>query len=504
MAEHTPPTDYASTGIPATGSPGDHQRPRSEEPANVTDDFVTRGHHTASGLAYTSTTGRMILRREESSDGTSDGHLPKAEIFLVAYTADQDPDKTPNPRPVVFAFNGGPGSASLWLHLGLLGPRRVDSGDVGAMTPPPYGLVDNPESILEHADLVVIDPVDTGYSRIVDGGKTDEFHAFIEDRDLIAEAIRLWTTRNGRWLSPKYLVGESYGTLRAVAVARRLLDAHGLAVNGLGLISTVLNLGTVDFQPGNDTPYALHLPTYAAIAHHHGRHGNRALSDVLRDAQDYASGDYVLALHLGNRLTQRKHDAVVRHLAELTTLSETFIRRTNLRWDYMEFAAELLRDRSLLVGRIDGRFTAQPPRVHDSHTWEDPSMRAITGPYAAAVNHYVRVELGYASDLPYEVLTGRVHPWSYRTFEGAPVDVSQDLERLMIDLPDLRVHVDYGYFDGATPFAATEYTWAHLQLPEQARARFSHHYHEAGHMMYLKNECRLAQSSALAEFVAPG
>ncbi|GAA4364369.1 S10 family peptidase [Paeniglutamicibacter cryotolerans] len=500
--------------------------PAPVEPAKpeATDDFTTRRHATASGLRYTSTTGRMVLRREESTGGKAEGHRPKAEIFLVSYTADQAPTESPaavnakprakkhtdpvpaplpNPRPVIFAFNGGPGSASVWLHMGLLGPRIVDSGDAGNMTPAPYGIIDNPETILEHADLVMIDPVNTGFSRVVDGGKDDEFHSFIEDRDLIAEVIRLWVTRNERWLSPKYLIGESYGTLRAVAVARRLYEAYGMAVNGLGLISTVLNMSTLDFAPGNDTPYALHLPTYAAIAHHHGRHGNRPLQEVVRDAEDYASGDYVLALHLGNRISKRKYDAAVKHLAELTTLSEAFIRRTDLRWDYMEFATELLREKGLMVGRIDGRFTGRPPRLQESHTWDDPSLRAIAGPYSAAINHYVRAELGYSSDLPYEVLTGRVQPWSYKTFEGVPVDVTRDLERLMVDLPHLRVHVDYGYHDGATPHFAAEYVWAHMNLGPEARTRLSHHYHAAGHMMYLNPACRSDQLSALAAFVAP-
>jgi carboxypeptidase C (cathepsin A) len=465
----------------------------------VSDDFVTRQHTTASGLEYTTTTGRLVLRREETKDGKSEGFKPKAEIFVVAYTSDNSsPD-----RPVTFAFNGGPGSSSVWLHLGLLGPRRVDAGDVGAMTPPPFGLVDNPETLLEHSDLVLIDPVSTGFSRVVEGEKTDEFHAFIEDRDLVAEVIRLWTTRNNRWLSPKYLVGESYGTLRAVAVAGRLFDAYGMAVNGLGLISTVLNMSTLRFFPGSDMPYALHLPTYAAIAHHHGRHPGRELTDVVREAEEFASRDFGYALWQGARLPQAEYDDVVARLSALTTLDEGFIRRTNLRWAYHEFAAELLRTEGLVVGRIDGRFAAPPANLQSSSSTDDPSMRAITGPFAAAINHYVRAELGYENDLPYEILTARVQPWSYRTFEGAPVDVSEVLERLMVHNPALRVHVDYGYQDGATPHFAAEYVFAHMTLDARARERISHHFHEAGHMMYLKPECRLAQLEALREFVSP-
>lgn len=470
----------------------------------TSDDFCTRSHSLASGLRYTSTAGRMVLRQEATKDGKADGFKAKADIFLVSYVKDDEPEKSrDSARPVVFAFNGGPGSSSVWLHMGLLGPRRVDSGDVGAMTPPPFAVVENPETILEHADLVLIDPVNTGFSRVVDGGSAEEFHAFIEDRDLVAEVIRLWTSRNNRWLSPKYLVGESYGTLRAVAVAARLFDAYGMAVNGLGLISTVLNFATLDFQPGNDTPYALHLPTYAAIAHFHGRHPGRELADVVAEAEAFAAREYGYALTQGSRLSETELADVVHRLSELTTLTEDFIRESNLRWNYGEFSAELLRSEGLTVGRIDGRFTQRHLRGQSSSNGDDPSMAAITGPYSAAINHYLRAELGYENDLPYEILTGRVHPWSYRTFEGAPVDVTGDLERLLNYNPALRVHVDYGYHDGATPHFAAEYVWAHLNISEDARARFTHHFHEAGHMMYLKGECRSTQLAALAEFVRP-
>lgn len=465
----------------------------------VSDDFVTRAHE-LDGLRYTSTAGRLVLRSEERKEGKNEGFKAKAEIFLTWYTVEA---KAAN-RPVVFAFNGGPGSSSVWLHLGLLGPRLVDSGDVGTLTPAPYGLLDNPQSILRHADLVMIDPVSTGYSRVVKGGKDDEFHAFVEDRDLVAEVIRLWTTRNNRWLSPKYLVGESYGTLRAVAVAARLFDAYGMAVNGLGLISTVLNMSTLQFSPGSDLPYALHVPTYAAIAHFHGRHPGRTLAHVVAEAEAFAAKDFGYALSQGSRLAAAEYDDVVARLAAITTLGEAFVRRSNLRWDYSEFSAELLREEGLTVGRIDGRFTQRNLRGQTSVNWDDPSLNAINGPYAAAVNHYIRAELGYENDLPYEILTGRVQPWSYQTFEGRPIEVASDLERLLNDNPALRVHVDYGYQDGATPHFAAEYVWAHLNISDESRARFSHHYHEAGHMMYLNPQCRLDQLEALAAFVQAG
>lgn len=491
--------DNSTSADPSANIPG---TPRADP--ETSDDFATRSHSLASGLRYTSTAGRMVLRQEATKDGKAEGFKAKADIFLVSYVKDNGPENIrDSARPVVFAFNGGPGSSSVWLHMGLLGPRRVDSGDVGAMTPPPFAVVENPETILEHADLVLIDPVNTGFSRVVNGGSADEFHAFIEDRDLVAEVIRLWTSRNNRWLSPKYLVGESYGTLRAVAVAARLFDAYGMAVNGLGLISTVLNFATLDFQPGNDTPYALHLPTYAAIAHFHGRHPGRELADVVAEAEAFAAREYGYALTQGSRLSETELADVVHRLSELTTLAEDFIRESNLRWDYGEFSAELLRSEGLTVGRIDGRFTQRHLRGQSSSNGDDPSMAAITGPYSAAINHYLRAELGYENDLPYEILTGRVHPWSYKTFEGAPVDVTGDLERLLNYNPALRIHVDYGYHDGATPHFAAEYVWAHLNISQEARARFTHHFHEAGHMMYLKDECRSTQLAALAEFVRP-
>jgi carboxypeptidase C (cathepsin A) len=277
-----------------------------------------------------------------------------------------------------------------------------------------------------------------------------------------------------------------------------------MAVNGLGLISTVLNMSTLRFFPGSDLPYALHLPTYAAIAHFHGRHGDRELADVVREAEEFAAADFGYALTQGNRLTPAEYDDAVARLAAITTLDEGFIRRTNLRWAYHEFAAELLRGEGLAVGRIDGRFASRPESLQASDSWDDPSMRAITGPFAAAMNHYVRAELGYENDLPYEILTARVQPWSYRTFEGAPVDVSTVLERLLVHNPDLRVHVDYGYYDGATPHFAAEYVWAHMALDEQAKARFTHAIYEAGHMMYLNPEVRQAQLEALRVFVTGG
>jgi carboxypeptidase C (cathepsin A) len=470
------------------------------EPA---DDLVTTRHTVtlADGrsLAYTATAGRIVLRQEGHTDEKFDGPQAKAEMFVTAYVADIAGDAAR--RPVTFAFNGGPGSSSVWLHLGLLGPRRVLSGDVGAMTPPPYGIADNAQTLLEHSDLVFIDPVSTGYSRVVKGEKPGEFHGYGGDIQSVGEVIRLWTTRNGRWMSPKYLCGESYGTTRSAGLTRYLQERYGLYLNGVALISSVLDFGSLRFSGGNDDPYVLYLPTYAAIAHYHGRHGDRPLADVLAEAEEFAQQDYPRALARGTRLTAEERAAAAGRLAALTGLSADFVDRVNLRPEHIRFLTELLRDRRLVVGRIDGRFTGWDTDYGRAQWSEDPSMSAITGPYAAALNQYVRGELGYASDLPYEILTDRVRPWSYAEFENQYVYVADKLAAAMRANPHMRVHVACGYYDAATPYFAAQHAFAHLEIPPELAANIEFSYHEAGHMMYLHEPSRLAQSRQLAEFV---
>lgn len=472
-----------------------------EKAPEPTDDLVTTSHtvRTGSGeLGYTATAGRIVLRHEKHTDGTFEGHQPRAEIFLTAYTLD---GADPATRPVTVAFNGGPGSSSVWLHLGLLGPRRVVMGDAGALTGPPWGLTDNPETLLAHSDLLFVDPVSTGYSRAVTGGKPADFHGYSPDVESVGEVIRLWFTRNERWGSPKYLAAESYGTLRAAALAEHLQDRYGMYLNGLMLISTVLDMATIRFTEGNDVPYPLFLPTYAAIAHHHGRAGDRSLSEVLADAEDFAAGDYPWALARGNRLPDADRDRVLTRLAGLTGLSADYLRRVRLRPEHIRFFRELLRDSGQTVGRIDGRFTGWEADDGGEHFSYDPSIAAITGPYTAALYQHVRTTLGYRSDLPYEILTDRVHPWSYTEFEGRGVSVVGRLSAAMRANPHLRVHVACGYHDGATPYFAAEAVLARLPIPDELRANIEVRYYEAGHMMYVHEPSRLAQSADLAAFV---
>jgi len=468
----------------------------------VSDDtVVTRHTLTTPGgdLAYTATVGRVVLREEVIEDGTFVGVRPRAEVSLTAYTLD---GADPLTRPITFAFNGGPGSASVWLHLGLLGPRRVVSGDAGALARPPYGLVDNPESLLTVSDLVFVDPVSTGWSRAVEGGKPASYHGYEGDIASVGEVIRAWVTSHGRWMSPKLLAGESYGTIRAAALADHLQAKLGLYLNGVVLISSVLDLSSVDFEnQRNDRAHALYLPTYAAIAHHHGKHEGRTLREVLDEAEAYAARDYPWALSRGDRLSASERTEVVRTIARLAGLSETYVSQSDLRIEHLHFFAELLRDRGLVVGRIDGRFTAPTDDGVAEKVESDPSIDATTGAYTAAFNHYVHTELGYSTDLAYAVLTDTVHPWSFKDFEGRPIDVSPRLEAAMRRNPHLLVHVAYGWYDGATPHFAAEDVFAKLRLTAADHERIEHRYYEAGHMMYVHEPSRLQQSADLADFV---
>ncbi|HEU5469963.1 MAG TPA: peptidase S10 [Actinophytocola sp.] len=476
------------------------ENPDKPEPS---DDLVSSSHTLTirrSKLNYTATTGRIVLRQEVLTNGTFDGHLPKAEVFLTAYTLD---GANPLTRPVTFAFNGGPGSSSVWLHLGLLGPRRVLSGDVGSLTPPPYQLVDNTETLLQHSDLVFIDPVSTGYSRAAVGEKPAEYHGFQADIESVGEVIRLWTSRNGRWMSPKFLAGESYGTTRAGGLALHLQNRYGLYLNGLMLISSALDFSVLDFSDGNDLPFVVFLPTYAAIAHYHGFHGDRPLREVLTEAEEFVAADYPVALSRGSRLSTPERRATAARIAALTGLSEDYVFRANLRVEHIRFYTELLRERGQVVGRLDGRFTGWDPDGARERWVDDPTNIAIMGAYTAALNHYLHAELNYTNDLPYEILSIGVNSsWSYKEFENAHVTVADKLATAMRANPHLRLHVASGYHDGATPYYASDHVLAHLSIPDELRDNIETCYYEAGHMMYVHEPSRLQQAKDLAGFIA--
>jgi carboxypeptidase C (cathepsin A) len=439
----------------------------------------------------------MLLKLE---DGT-----PKASVFYIAYTKDDVSDLSQ--RPVTFTFNGGPGSSSIWLHMGAFGPRRVQMGDAGALLPPPYKVVDNESSLLDVTDLVFIDPVSTGYSRAVPGETPKQFHGIQEDIQSVGEFIRLYATRNRRWGSPKFLAGESYGTTRAAGLSGYLQQRYGMYLNGIILISTILNFQTVEFDTGNDLPYQLILPTYTAIAWYHKKLGTDLQADLrkaVEESEKFALGEYNEALLAGDTLSAARRSEVAQKVARLTGLSADFVERNKLRIELSRFDKELLRKESRTVGRLDGRFVGIDADSGGSSNEYDPSFAAIIGPYTAAFNDYVRGDLKFESDLFYEFITGNVQPWSYRAFENRYVDVAETLRQAMTQNQFLRVFVAKGYYDCATPFFAASYTLDHLGLDATLHGHISDSYYESGHMMYVHLPSLAKLKQDVAAFMKSG
>lgn len=430
-------------------------------------------------ISYTTRTGYLTLRDESGK--------AKANIFFVAYTRDGVTDLAK--RPITYTFNGGPGSASLWLHLGCIGPRRIPMTEQGESLAPPYGLVNNEYSWLDQTDLVFIDPVNTGYSRAAAGENEKQFLGYVEDIESVGEFIRLYTTRYGRWGSPKFLAGESYGTTRAAGLAGYLQDKFNLYINGVALISSILNFGTARFDRGNDLPYALFLPTYSAMAWYHKKIAPEYQGDLPKTMQavrDFAQGEYAAALMKGDLLTEAERTSVLDKLAKFTGLSKGYLQNTNLRIEISRFTKELLRAEGKTAGRLDGRMTGTNYDEAGERPEFDPSLDAtISGPYSTAMNHYVRQELKYENDLPYLVLTGRVQPWNYNNVQNQYLNVGETLRQAMSKNPFLKVWVSAGYYDLAPPFFAAEYTFNHLGLKPEQKKNVNFTYYESGHMMYI-------------------
>lgn len=475
-----------STDEKETEKKSDEEKASKPEPK---DELVENKHTvTVNGkeLNYTTITGRIVLKEESEKDGESEGEKAKASIFFIAYTKDGVED--PGSRPITFSFNGGPGSSSVWLHLGVLGPKRLLMDPDGNQLKPPHQLVENQYTLLEDTDLVFIDPVSTGYSRAVVGEKARQFHGFKKDIESVGDFIRLYVTRYQRWRSPKFLIGESYGTTRASGLSGYLQNRHGMFLNGIMLVSAVLDFSTIDFNPGNDLPFIFFLPSYTATAWYHKRLPEDLQQDLykaLRESSEFALGEYTSALIKGSNLKGAERDQIRAKLKRLTGLSEDYLERTNLRILIFRFCKELLRDQRRTVGRLDSRFTGIDRDSVGAEFEYDPSMSNIMGPYTSAFYDYVRGELNYSNDLPYEILTGKVHPWSFAEHENQYVYVSETLREAMTTNPFLRIHVANGYYDLATPFLATEYTFNHLGLDETLQKNISMSYYEAGHMMYI-------------------
>jgi carboxypeptidase C (cathepsin A) len=454
-----------------------------------TDQIAVTRHRLKVGkreISYTATCGTVVLKEEGEKDGKSEGEKARAKVFFIAYTMDDVKDKAR--RPVTFSFNGGPGSSSVWLHLGVVGPKRVALDDDGFAPQPPGRLVDNELSMLESTDLVFIDPVGTGYSRMVEGEKVKEYHEYKRDLESVGEFIRLWTTRYGRWKSPKYLIGESYGTTRASGLSLYLMQRYGMYLNGIMLVSVALDFQVLRFDHANDLPNVIFLPTYAATAWYHKRLPadlqKKPLRKVLDEVEAFAAGEYSAALFAGARLAPKDRKAVVAKLARYTGLSPEYIERTDLRVEIFRFCKELLRDQHRTVGRLDSRFTGRDRDAAGEEFEFDPAMVEIYGAYAAAMNDYVRSDLKFEADLPYEVIKALYVDWGWKDFANRYATVGETLRKAMAMNPRMRVLVASGYYDLATPHFAADYSLDHLGIPESLRKNIAVTYYEAGHMMY--------------------
>jgi carboxypeptidase C (cathepsin A) len=465
-------------------------------PSLSTDDKIVRTEHVAriggTDVRYTATAGTLALRQPTGK--------PRAHFFFVSYA--RDGQDAPS-RPITFSYNGGPGSASIWLHMGLMGPKRVQMAANGFQPAPPYQLTPNDDSPLDVTDIVMIDPVQTGYSRAAEGESPSQFHGVRPDIESVAEFIRLYLTKFDRWRSPKYLLGESYGTMRSAGVAEELQNRHGIELNGIVLLSSILDYQTKGFVPGNDYPYANFLPSYTASAWYHKKLPPELQGDLraaLDQSRAFAFGEYLQALVKGSKLSAPERRAIAQKVARFSGLSVEFIEQTNLRVSDQRFRKELLRDRGVMIGRLDGRYTGLDADNAGESQEFDPSNHALTGPYVALYLDYLRRELKYESDQQY-FTSGQVQPWDYRPYQNRYLNLVESLRATMAKNPFLKVLVLNGYYDFATPFGATEYTFDHLGYERSYTDRVAMKYYEGGHMMYIVPSILRQVKRDLADFI---
>ncbi|WP_170002419.1 S10 family peptidase [Pseudopontixanthobacter vadosimaris] len=463
--------------------------PRAYFANSATKDMV--GTFGGKRVAYTATVQENVLKAE---DGT-----PMAAIVTTSYVADpRDPS-----RPVTFLFNGGPGSGSVWLQMGAFGPKRVDiPGDATDDGAPPYPILDNPESLLDVTDLVFIDPVGTGFSHTIGDTKGEDYWGITKDAKSVAEVIRLWISENGRWNSPKFLGGESYGTTRSAAVAHELEGGYNdVALNGIILISTILDFATGADREGNELSYVTNLPTMAATALYHGKAEAASVEGFVAEARAFALGPYASFLLKGRAATPAEHAAIRSQLARFTGLSETYLDNANLRVWPGRFYKELLRDRGLTIGRLDSRYTGRDYDNAGEGPDNDPSFYGIDAGYAAAINQFLREDIGYRTDRSY-VTIGNVGPWDWEIDggrdENAYLTVAPYIGKAMRENADLRVLVAQGWYDFATPFFAAEYALSRPGIPQD---RIEWHYYDSGHMMYVREEDRAQLSDDIRRFI---
>lgn len=442
-------------------------------------------HHTVTvdgeQIDYTATAGTMILKNEKGE--------PVASFGYTAYSKDGVEDKSS--RPITFSYNGGPGSSSIWLHMGVMGPRRVKLNDPHVTPPAPYELTDNQYSMLDATDIVMVDPVGTGVSRAIGDAKNKDFWGIDQDIRSVSNFIKTYISENNRWNSPKYLLGESYGTTRSAGVVNYLQD-QGIAMNGVVLVSTVLDLRTIAFGHGDNLPYVTYLPTYAAVAWYHDQVENKpdSLKTFVEQARRFASTEYASALMKGDELSESRRNKIIDKLAHFTGLSKDYLDMANLRVTQSEFTKELLRDEGKTVGRLDSRYSGFSMDNLSQNAIYDPQSTAISPAYTTMFLKYYHEELKFGKDKQYNIsaysLPGFNWDWEQRgSFFPTSPTTAPDLAEAMTKNPNLKVLVLNGYYDLATPFMAAEYTMNHLGIPEELEKNISMKYYKAGHMMYI-------------------
>jgi carboxypeptidase C (cathepsin A) len=482
-------------GAPPDAQRAARQQTAKHEYAGPNEEKVSQTSHVmrlnGQEIKYTATAGTVPIRLD-------DGNV-SARMFFVAYTMDGADLKT---RPIAFLYNGGPGSATIWLHMGSFGPKIAKMAEEGFQPAPPYDFVDNPNSLLDVSDVVFVDAMDTGYSRVTPGTDNSQFHGQSGDirafGEFIAEYLRIYD----RYPSPKFLIGESYGSIRSAGLAEELQSRHGIELNGVALLSALLTYQTLRPAPNNDIAYAIQIPTFAATAWYHKRLPaglqEKTVAEVVDEARTFAFGDYLLALTKGHTLSDTEWNAMAGKLAHYTGLSMEFILQANLRVDAARFRKELLRDQRLVVGRLDSRFTALDADAAGERQEFDPSNTALAGPYVAAFRNYVKNTLKWESDLHY-MTRGNVRPWTY--VQNNYMDMTEALRSTMARNPFLKVFVICGYYDMATMVGGIEFSMTHLAYDSQITDRVSFGYYEGGHMMYIRPSAHAALKKDLAAFI---
>lgn len=468
-----------------------------KEESSVTDHTIKIGGQV---IPYRAT-AQTILLKNDKGDGT-------ALLYSTAYT--RSDVKDPSTRPLAFLYNGGPGSSSLWLHMGSFSPKRVVTVNAGVTPPAPYKLADNASCLLDKADLVFVDPIGTGFSHAVGKSQDKDFWGVDGDVKSLAQFITTYVSRNNRWNSPKFLIGESYGTFRSAALANYLEDHDNLYLNGIVLVSSVLDLGTISFYPGQDETYIYYLPSYAATAWYHKVLKDRPenLSAFLEEARKFAATEYAGALRRGDDLSVAEKAEIAKKVSRFTGLDPEYLVRANLRVNLPQFMQELQRSRGLTTGRLDARFAGPTVDPIGEYAEYDPQETAISGAFVAVFNGYVREELKFGQDKTYQVAAnfdGAQWDWKHRGGEGygfpGPPNVVNDLRNAMIGNPHMQVEVENGIYDLATPFFATELTMNHLGLPENLRKNVHLKYYDAGHMMYVREEDLTKLKANVAAFI---